>query len=79
VALNDLSIPSEISSFLNEFYQCSQLLTLKNDGLRRKFDSIKYDVKKVEGVVYDLAVRGLLKGHKGSTEMAGESGCIHEA
>lgn len=28
---------------------------------RKKFDSLKYDVKKVEEVVYDLSIRGLLK------------------
>ncbi len=28
--------------------------------LRRKSDGIKYNVKKVEDVVYDLSLRGLL-------------------
>ncbi len=28
---------------------------------RKKFDSLKYDVKKVEEVVYDLSIRGLIK------------------
>ena len=44
---------------------CSQtgfrLLNLKNDGLRKKFDSLKYDMKKVEEVVYDLSIRNLIK------------------
>ena len=34
---------------------------MKNDNLRKKFDSIKYDLKKVEEVVYDLSIRGLNK------------------
>ena len=38
-----------------------RLLNLKNDMLRKKFDSLKYDLKKVEEVVYDLSIRGLLK------------------
>ena len=38
-----------------------RLLNLKNDGLRKKFDGIKYDLKKVEEVVYDLSIRGLNK------------------
>ena len=38
-----------------------RLLNLKNDGLRKKFDSLKYDMKKVEEVVYDLSIRGLNK------------------
>ena len=37
------------------------MLNLKNDALRKKFDSIKYDLKKVEEVVYDLSIRGLNK------------------
>lgn len=36
-----------------------RLLNLKNDNLRKKFDALKYDVKKVEGVVYDITIRGL--------------------
>ena len=36
-------------------------LNLKNDNLRKKFDGIKYDLKKVEEVVYDLSIRGLNK------------------
>ena len=43
-------------------YKCLfRLLNLKNDGLRKKFDGIKYDLKKVEEVVYDLSIRGLNK------------------
>ena len=38
-----------------------RLLNLKNDTLRKKFDGIKYDLKKVEEVVYDLSIRGLNK------------------
>jgi len=37
------------------------MLNLKNDNLRKRFDSIKYDLKKVEEVVYDLSIRGLIK------------------
>ena len=37
------------------------MLNLKNDNLRKKFDGIKYDLKKVEEVVYDLSIRGLNK------------------
>ena len=38
-----------------------RLLNLKNDMLRKKYDSLKYDLKKVEEVVYDISIRGLLK------------------
>ncbi|KAK0566088.1 Translin-1 [Tilletia horrida] len=37
-----------------------QLLNLKNDSLRKRFDAIKYDVKRIEEVVYDLSLRKLL-------------------
>lgn len=36
-----------------------RLLNLKNDGLRKRYDALKYDVKKIEEVVYDLSIRGL--------------------
>ncbi len=29
------------------------------DWLRKRFDGIKYDLKRVEGVVYDINIRGL--------------------
>ena len=57
-----------------------RLLNLKNDNLRKKFDGIKYDLKKVEEVVYDLSIRGLNKpvgkqaeGDKKITEETEES------
>jgi len=37
-----------------------QILNLKNDSLRRRSDGIKYQVKKIEDVVYDLSLRGLV-------------------
>lgn len=51
--------PFEISLFLTELSSGFRLLNLKNDSLRKKFDALKYDVKKVEGVVYDITIRGL--------------------
>jgi len=50
-----------ILQFVNELYAGFQLLNLKNDFLRKKYDSIKYDLKKIEEVVYDLSIRGHLK------------------
>jgi hypothetical protein len=49
-------------------------LNLKNDGLRKKFDSLKYDMKKVEEVVYDLSIRGLLKTDTKSPQQQQQSG-----
>lgn len=47
--------------FAKELSSAFSILNLKNDNLRKRFDSIKYDVKKLEEVVYDLSLRGLLK------------------
>ena len=41
--------------------QADNKLNLRNDALRRKFDSLKYDLKRCEDVVYDLTLRGLVK------------------
>ncbi len=50
-----------IGEFLNSLNVGFRMLNLKNDTLRKKFDSIKYDLKKVEEVVYDLSIRGLTR------------------
>ncbi len=60
VTLGDFARPLQISRFVKDVHAGFQLLNLKNDSLRRKSDGIKYNVKKVEDVVYDLSLRGLL-------------------
>lgn len=59
VTSGDYARPLNISKFLNELNGGFRLLNLKNDGLRKKYDALKYDIKKVEEVVYDLSIRGL--------------------
>ncbi|KAA8917016.1 hypothetical protein TRICI_000832 [Trichomonascus ciferrii] len=54
------TLPVEIDRFLKQVQSAFLSLNLKNDSLRRRSDSIKYDAKKVEEVVYDLALRGLI-------------------
>ncbi|KAG5339046.1 TSN protein, partial [Acromyrmex heyeri] len=54
------SWPIEIATFVNELNAGFRLLNLKNDILRKRFDALKYDVKKIEEVVYDLCIRGLV-------------------
>lgn len=61
VTSEDYSRPVRIAEFLNSLHTGFRLLNLKNDNLRKRFDSIKYDLKKVEEVVYDLSIRGLSK------------------
>jgi len=60
VTHGDYERPGRIAAFMNDINSGFRLLNLKNDMLRKKFDSLKYDMKKVEGVVYDLSIRGLL-------------------
>ncbi|KAK3745628.1 hypothetical protein QZH41_011479 [Actinostola sp. cb2023] len=59
VTAKDYRKPLRIASFLAELDAGFRLLNLKNDSLRKKFDGLKYDLKKVEEVVYDLSIRGL--------------------
>ncbi|GBP37240.1 Translin [Eumeta japonica] len=60
VTRGDYSTPQQISKFVMELNAGFRLLNLKNDHLRKRFDALKYDVKKIEEVVYDLSIRGLL-------------------
>lgn len=71
LAVNSVTIgnyrrPTSIAAFLSELDAAFRLLNLKNDSLRKKFDGLKYDLKKVEEVVYDLSIRGL-SGSQAST------------
>jgi len=59
VTAGDYGRPVRIAKFIAELDAGFRLLNLKNDHLRKKFDGLKYDLKKVEEVVYDLTIRGL--------------------
>lgn len=74
VTLGDFDLPLTISAFIKDLFAGFQLLNLKNDILRKRADAVKYDVKRVEDVVYDLSLRGLVKrnGEAGDTEMKHE-------
>lgn len=72
MTLGDFALPLIISSFVKDLFAGFQLLNLKNDILRKRADAVKYDVKRVEDVVYDLSLRGLVKRPgegEGDTEM----------
>ncbi|KAI4124983.1 MAG: hypothetical protein LQ338_004533 [Usnochroma carphineum] len=60
VTLGDYQTPLQISKFVKDIHAGFQILNLKNDSLRRRSDSIKYNVKKIEDVVYDLSLRDLV-------------------
>lgn len=60
VTLGDHELAVMISSFVKDIHAGFQLLNLKNDILRKRVDGVKYAVKKVEDVVYDLSLRNLI-------------------
>lgn len=60
VTAGDYSRPVRIARFIADLDAGFRLLNLKNDSLRRRYDALKYDLKKAEEVVYDLTVRGLV-------------------
>lgn len=60
VTAGDYARPVLISRFVKDLHAAFQVLNLKNDALRRRSDGIKYNVKKIEDVVYDLSLRNLL-------------------
>ena len=49
---------------MSELDAAFRLLNLKNDAVRKRFDGLKYDMKKVEEIVYDLRIRGLKTENK---------------
>jgi GMP synthase PP-ATPase subunit len=67
VIAGDYQLPVEIARFVSDLYAGYRLLNLKNDFLRKRMDGIKYDVKKIEEVVYDITVRGLNKPMQSSS------------
>lgn len=60
VTLGDHELAVKISTFVKDIHAGFQLLNLKNDILRKRVDGVKYAVKKVEDVVYDLSLRNLI-------------------
>ncbi|KAJ3452948.1 translin [Anaeramoeba flamelloides] len=50
----NFEICKQINTFLNELNGGFKLLNFKNNTLRRRYDSLKYDLKKVEEVMYDI-------------------------
>lgn len=68
VTSEDYERPLKISKFVGDLNSGFRLLNLKNDGLRKRFDALKYDVKKIEEIVYDISIRGLKTGGGSSQE-----------
>ncbi|KAI1502857.1 putative sequence-specific DNA binding protein [Biscogniauxia marginata] len=60
VTLGDVGLTVRISGFVKDLFAGFQLLNLKNDIVRKRVDAVKYHVKKVEDVIYDLSLRNLI-------------------
>jgi len=65
VRASNYDLPRRIAAFVNDLYGGFRLLNLRNDTLRRKFDGVKYDIQKIEEVLYDIEVRKLTPAPSG--------------
>ncbi|KZP33607.1 Translin, partial [Athelia psychrophila] len=70
VTLGNFDEPIRISIFVKDLFTGFSMLNLKNDTLRRRYDSLKYDIKKIEEVVYDVSLRKLASPPPPSTAPA---------
>ncbi|KAK7285031.1 hypothetical protein RJT34_19788 [Clitoria ternatea] len=59
VTAGDYDCPRKVLKFLTDLHAAFRMLNLRNDFLRKKFDGMKYDLRKVEEVFYDVKIRGL--------------------
>ncbi|XP_057535030.1 uncharacterized protein LOC130813256 isoform X1 [Amaranthus tricolor] len=60
VTYGDYDSPREALNLLTGLHAAFRTLNLQNDFLRKKFDGMKYDLKRVEEVYYDVKIRGLI-------------------
>ncbi|KAK4419214.1 Translin [Sesamum alatum] len=59
VTAGDYDCPRKVLKFLTDLHAAFRMLNLRNDFLRKKFDGMKYDLRRVEEVHYDVKIRGL--------------------
>ncbi|KAL3623337.1 hypothetical protein CASFOL_032153 [Castilleja foliolosa] len=68
VTAGDYDCPRKVMKFLTDLHAAFRMLNLRNDFLRKKFDGMKYDLRKVEEVYYDVKIRGLAKNENTHVE-----------
>eukprot|EP00823_Brevimastigomonas_motovehiculus_P005338 TRINITY_DN3923_c0_g1_i1.p1 TRINITY_DN3923_c0_g1~~TRINITY_DN3923_c0_g1_i1.p1 ORF type:complete len:262 (+),score=52.06 TRINITY_DN3923_c0_g1_i1:36-821(+) len=73
VRSQNYTIPNAISTFVSDLYNGFRLLNLRNDNLRRKFDGIKYDIQKIEEVLYDVQIRKLTTSPTSNSSLSSSS------
>ncbi|KDP29138.1 hypothetical protein JCGZ_16527 [Jatropha curcas] len=59
VTAGDYDCPRKVLKFLTDLHEAFRMLNFRNDFLRKKFDGMKYDLRRVEEVHYDVKIRGL--------------------
>lgn len=64
VIMTDYQTPTRCTVFAIHIFEAFRELNFKNDFLRKRYDGIKYDIKKLEEIVYDLSIRGLISSKK---------------
>lgn len=75
VTYGDYDCPRKVLNFITDLHAAFRMLNLRNDFLRKKFDGMKYDLKRVEEVYYDVKIRGLAQNgdSKGEQGVQGQT------
>ncbi|KAJ7972378.1 Translin family protein [Quillaja saponaria] len=60
VIAGDYDCPRKVLKFLTDLHAAFLMLNLRNDFLRKKFDGMKDDLRRVEEVYYDVKIRALV-------------------
>lgn len=69
VTAGDYDCPRKVLKFLTDLHAAFRMLNLRNDFLRKKFDGMKYDLRRVEEVYYDVKIRGLMTNEDSKAEI----------
>ncbi|KAL6585396.1 hypothetical protein OROMI_002040 [Orobanche minor] len=72
VTAGDYDCPRKVLKFLTDLHAAFRMLNLRNDFLRKKFDGMKYDLRKVEEIHYDVKIRGLATNGNSKGEQGDE-------
>lgn len=73
VTAGDYRRPVVVSNFIIDLEMGFKLLNFKNDIVRRKYDALKYDLRKTEEILYDLTLRGLIPGKSAGDQPSSSS------
>ncbi|XP_011077332.1 translin-like [Sesamum indicum] len=59
VTAGNYDCPRKVLKFLTDVNAAFRMLNLRNDFLHKKFDGMRFDLRRVEEVHYDVKIRGL--------------------